>query len=152
MSDNPQYKHHPIQLKSLKVLELSIKLKQENQPAHLLDTQNFKIRHGHSEFDISDKSITVKIVVEIAEDEKDSPFSLKAELMGLFVVDDALFPTEHIYRWARENAPLILYPYLREHVHGLTSRAGFEGMLLPLFQLPTFDLMLTEKPTPHPPT
>ena len=62
----------------------------------------------------------------------------RVEILGLFNVDDERFPIKSVHSWAKQNAPLILYPYLREQVFSLTSRAGFEGTLLPLFQVPTF--------------
>jgi len=53
--------------------------------------------------------------------------------LGIFEVDEDKFPFKFIQNWAEKNAPLILYPYLREQVFSLSSRAGFGGTLLPLF-------------------
>jgi preprotein translocase subunit SecB len=68
-------------------------------------------------------------------------FDLLVELMGVFeVVNDdpeSGFNVEFIKQWARENAPMILYPYVREQMYGLTSRAGYSGVILPLMELPT---------------
>ncbi len=75
------------------------------------------------------------------DDGAKAPFVLKVELIGLFTVDPERFPIEHVDQWARTNAPLVLYPYLREQVYGLTSRAGFNATLLPLLEIPTFRLM-----------
>ncbi len=133
-----KYENHPIQLRALKVLELFIKVisEQENLP----DIEKFSLFHGHSEYDDKEKVIAVKIGVEIGKEVEDTPFELKVEILGVFNVDDEKFPIKFIHSWAEQNAPLILYPYLREQVFGLTSRAGFGGVLLPLFQVPTFSV------------
>ncbi len=123
------------------MLELSIKINVDNQQHELPDSGSFSLYHGHSEFNHEDKDITIKIGIEIDEKQENSPFILKAELIGVFYVDDSQFPIEHIDSWAKKNAPLILYPYLREHVYSLTSRAGFDGVLLPLLEIPAFRLV-----------
>ena len=132
------YENHPIQLIALKVLELSIKVISEHEQQKLPDVENFSLFHGHSEYDQDDKAIAVKIGVEMGKEIEDVPFELKVELLGVFKVNDEKFPIKFVHNWAKQNAPLILYPYLREQVFSLTSRAGFEGTLLPLFQVPTF--------------
>lgn len=145
MSKKKGNKLHPIQLQSIKVLELSIIINTENQQQELPDSGSFSLSHGHSKFDPEEKDIVLKIGVEIDENHKNSPFTLKVELIGVFFVDDSNFPIEYIDNWAEENAPLILYPYLREHVFSLTSKAGFSGILLPLFEVPVLKL---DKKTP----
>jgi preprotein translocase subunit SecB len=133
-----EYENHPIQLRSLKVLELSIKVIPEHDQHQLPDIGKFSLFHGHSEYVQTEKAIAVKIGVEIGRKVEATPFELRVEILGLFEVDDEKFPLKSIHSWAKQNAPLILYPYLREQVFNLASRAGFEGILLPLFQVPTF--------------
>jgi preprotein translocase subunit SecB len=137
MSNDKQnrYENHPIQLRSLKVLELSIKVIPEHVQLEP-NVENFSLFHGHSEYDSKDKSIAVRIGIEMDQDEL--PFELRVEILGIFEVDEDQFPLKFINNWAEKNAPLILYPYLREHVFSLSTRAGFGGTLLPLFQMPTF--------------
>jgi preprotein translocase subunit SecB len=130
-----KYENHPIQLRALKVLELSIKVISEHK--QLPDIEKFSLFHGHSGYDDEEKVIAVKIGVEIGREIEDTPFELRVEILGGFNVDEEKFPLKFIHNWAEQNAPLILYPYLREQVFSLTSRAGFEGILLPLFQIPT---------------
>ncbi|MEK8021109.1 MAG: protein-export chaperone SecB [Candidatus Parabeggiatoa sp.] len=132
------YENHPIQLKALKVLELSIKVIHEPDQQTSPDGGKFSLFHGQSEYDQEKKAIAVKIGVEIGREVEESPFDLRVEILGLFNVDEDKFPIKSVHSWAKQNAPLILYPYLREQVFSLTSRAGFEGTLLPLFQVPTF--------------
>lgn len=141
MSDNKAYKKHAIQLVDLKVVKLQIEANFDVDQT-IPDEGNFRFHNGTSEYNKDKKIVLVKIGVEMGEgvSENDSPFDLQVELLGVFEVDEEQFPIEHIGHWAERNAPLVLYPYLREHVHGLTSRAGYDGMLLPLFEVPTFNL------------
>jgi preprotein translocase subunit SecB len=132
-----EYENHPIQLRALKVLELSIKVIPEHSQLEP-KLEKFSLFHGHSEYDQKDKTITVRIGVEMGREVKDVPFELRIEILGIFEVEEDKFPLKFVHNWAEKNAPLILYPYLREHVFSLSSRAGFGGTLLPLFQVPTF--------------
>jgi len=139
-------KKHAIQLDGLKVFELSIKANPNMEDPHSqkIGETDFSMVTGHSEYYKEEHKIGVKISVEIGIDQDTSPFSLRVELMGIFDVDESRFPIMHIEHWAKTNAPLVLYPYLREHVYGLTTRAGFSGMLLPLFEIPTFKVSLPQ--------
>ena len=103
----------------------------------------FKLSIGHSEFDRELGEMDVGIVVNIGNpsdhesDEKKSEFDLKVHLLAKFSVDQSRFPIELIDHWAENNAPLVLYPYIREHVHALSIRAGIKPILLPLMEVPT---------------
>lgn len=132
-----QFKHHPIQLVDIKVLELYIKSVKHVENEDLPEEGEFGFYHAHTALDDSDNTIAVKMGVKIDE-EDGAPFTLKVELLGIFEVDVEKFSIDDLESWARKNAPLILYPYIREHVYSLTIRSGIEGILLPLFVVPTF--------------
>ncbi len=141
MEDKSKNVQHPIQLVDLKVLELSLKVKLENAQDRMPDSGVFGMHHGHTEYDAENKRIVVKVGVDMSEENDDeTPFEMKVELLGVFLVDESRFPVKFIEDWAAKNAPLILYPYIREQVHSLTTRAGFSGVILPLFEVPTFKL------------
>ena len=144
MSDKGKYNLHPIQLVDLKVLKLSLEIAPEKEQDKLPDEGSFSLYSGFSDFNKEKREIAVKAGIKIDSDEDDSPFSLHVELLCLFSIGDKC-PTKYIDSWADKNAPLILYPYLREHVHSLTSRAGFEGLILPLFEVPTFKINVEGK-------
>jgi len=140
MSNDNKFKKHPIQLVDLKILTLSINVDPLKDKRKLPDSGQFRLYHGHSEFNHESSQIGVKVGVAIDSEEDDSPFDLKVELMGVFDVDQSEFNITYVDDWSSKNAPLVLYPYLREHVHALTSKAGFDGLLLPLFVVPTFKI------------
>ena len=146
MSDKNQepYKTHAIQIIGIKVLELSIIVNPEVNTDTLMtkfgDAGSFTWNNGYSEYDAENKQILVKAVIEIGEEESDSPFKLKIVMLGTFQVDESRFKIEHMSHWAAHNAPLILYPYLRELAYSLTARAGFPGVMLPLLQIPSFKI------------
>lgn len=140
MSQTASFKKHPIQLENIKVVILSLKVNFDNQQDNLPDEVCFELFHGHSQFNVDDRKIAVKIGASVdSTDGNDSPFDLRVELLGIFSVSDE-FDEKYVESWAKTNAPLIIYPYLREHVYSLTSRAGFEGRVLPLFEIPVFKI------------
>lgn len=153
MSDkkNADFNYHPIQLREVKVLKLSIEANPEfDEDNCSKEISDFGFYHMHSDYDAEAKAFWVRVKATIGsndecdeqpEDEQEqSPFHMEVELVGLFSVDESAFPAEQVESFARQNAPLIVYPYLREHVYSLTNRAGFESTLLPLFEVPVFRL------------
>lgn len=135
-------KLHPIQLVSLDVLELYIKVIQPISSGDLkLREEDFTIKTGHSIYNKEAHTIAVKMEIEIGEEEgKKTPFTLRVIIGGVFKVDETKFQIVHIEDWAKRNAPIILYPYLREHVFALTVRCGYPGLILPLLTVPTFKI------------
>ena len=133
---------YPIQLISLNVLELYIKVKKPIGSEDLqLDEADFSIHTGHSDYDEKRHTIEIAVRLEIGEEEgTKSPFRMTIVLGGVFIVDETEFPMEHIIDWAKQNAPIILYPYLREQAFSLTARCGFPGIILPLLTVPTFKI------------
>lgn len=138
---------HPIQISAIHVGQLYIKI----NDASAFDTDNeelsrgFNLEVGASEFDEVNKVMHVRLRAAIGRhddqtDNEDSPINLFVELHGTFDVDTEKFPMQYIERFAMNNAPLLIYPYLREHVMGLTIRAGMPGLILPLFEVPQFKI------------
>jgi len=134
---------HAIQLKEIKVVELSIKA---NEPISEQDIQraDFSLMAGRSEYNTNDHTIVVAVKIEVGDDSTPSPYKLKAELLGIFCVDEAQFDIKYINEFAEKNAPIILYPYLREHVYSLTMRCGFIPRILPLLEVPTLKITKIE--------
>jgi preprotein translocase subunit SecB len=132
-------KLHAIQLVALNVLELYIKVNQSLEPADLkLGEQDFSIHTGHSKYNNENHNIAVKMEIVIGEEDgQKSPFILRVTIGGIFEVDETEFPIAHIEDWAKRNAPIILYPYIREQVFALTVRCGYAGLILPLVTVPT---------------
>jgi preprotein translocase subunit SecB len=132
-----KFKKHPIQLVGLNVLELSLKVNPEVDSENEMEEGGFTLNVSHSDYDEKESSIAVKVSAVIGSSDGKAPFDLFVELLGVFKVNAEKFPLVHLSDWASSNAPLILYPYLREHVYGLTTRCGFSPPLLPLLEVPT---------------
>lgn len=140
---------HPVQLQGIRVLELSLLVTKPDRldEDHLNEIDlPFEFLSGHSEFDRATRMITVGVVgiVGKTDEENPLPFYIKAHLLGQFVVDVARFPVDKVDDWANKNAPLILLPFLREHIYGLASRAGIREVVIPLFTVPTVKIMLQD--------
>ncbi len=134
-------KTHSIQTTNISVKELHIRAIASPSVEKGEDGGTFKFMTQHSEYDPDKKTISVIARVEVGLDDDGKPkddalFELKIEIRADFKVDDSRFPLKHISHWASHNAPMILFPYLREQAYSLTQRCGFKGMLLPLLEIP----------------
>jgi len=138
-----KYTLHAIQLKSLDIQELHFSVVENTSKGREIEESMFQFITKHSAYDSDSESIGVKLEVRLGYEDAPSaeleplPFKLKVAVAGLFKVDQKRFNLEYIEDWASKNAPLILYPYVRENVNSLATRCGFYGLLLPLFEVPT---------------
>lgn len=136
-SESAFRKLHAIQLTELNVVELHIRVNESPSSDDEGDKKNFRLATGNSEYDDKNQCIYVGVKLEVGmEENANSPFSMKIELGGLFKVDESRFSRDNIKDWAQRNAPLVLFPYLREHAFALSSRCGF-SLILPLIEVPT---------------
>jgi preprotein translocase subunit SecB len=137
MVENKPHKLHAIQLFELRVTELSINV--DLSVPRDAPIGSFSVETARSPYNADAHSIQVKMRVLMGKEESEkAPFQLAVELYGLFQVDETRFDVKFVEDWAEKNAPLVLYPSIREQVYGLTGRAGFPEALLPLFEVPTF--------------
>jgi preprotein translocase subunit SecB len=143
-------KLHPIQLIHLGVKELFIKSNRSPEIDVGLEPEKCVIHASAMPYDAENKRIMVSMRLEsgINIDKTKTPYGMRIELVGVFAVDEANFDIKHIDSWAENGAPYIMFPYLREHAYSLSSRCGFKPLLLPLLELPTFQIQKpkTSKP------
>lgn len=147
MEEKKPYSFHAIQLHELRIAELSIQV--DLSVPRDATVGAFSIESGRSDYDRESRQIQVRMSVLIGHDEQaqeQAPYKLKVELHGLFKVDDTRFSPDNVEDWAEKNAPLVLYPYLREQVYSLTGRAGFTETVLPLFEVPTYRIVPPTNP------
>lgn len=94
--------------------------------------------------ELSDK-LVVKLGVRITFDHFDK-FEIYVEMTGIFTHTENLsFPLKD---FATINAPAILFPFVREHVATLTSKADINTVLLP----PVNFVALAQEQQEHKPT
>lgn len=135
-----EFKQSPIQLEWVAVKELTIKTARRGTPKIKVDSGHFRLQNGRSPFIREESAILITLSAALGDEsfeEGESPFFLFAELVGRFKIDTTRFADSMIEKWADNIAPLIIYPYLREQVYGLTQRAGFSSVVLPLLEIPT---------------
>lgn len=130
---------HAIQLMVVQPTELSIRV--AGDPS---EVENFegvvKLEAAHSAYDEDEKTIHVRVRAIIDEAE-DVPLAMRVEIVGVFKVDESRFDRAHVLPWARTNAPMVLYPFLREQVFSLSQRVGARGFIVPLIEVPTFKIV-----------
>jgi preprotein translocase subunit SecB len=111
--------------------------------------KNYAARIGftHSPYEPSDRSIHLKGSATVGEKSDDSskgnsdlkcPFYLQLEVVARFEVDVQKFDVNYVEAWAKSNAPMLIMPYLREHVSSLAIRCGYPNVHLPLLQVPKY--------------
>ncbi len=136
---------HPIQLKEILVQHLQLEIFNPTVVDSDKLVINFNMRTGHSEFDDDTSLIMVGVQGEVNQPDSIDSFYIKVEIKGIFEVDTKIFPQEQISKWAEQNAPLLLLPYLRENIYSLSSRARL-NFLIPLHIIPTIKIDKTSKP------
>lgn len=141
--ERQNFQAHPIQLASLNVAELHIEPNVAPDKKTGVEESEVTISSAYSEYDEEENLISVAVKAEVGmsgDSDSPPPFSMRVEVTGNFtVVDKERFPMDEIQHWAEFNAPMILFPYVREHVFSLTARCGFDPMILPLLEVPTVE-------------
>lgn len=56
-------------------------------------------------------------------------YEITVRMIGMFVKIGSPEPPLEIFK--KINAPAIIYPYIREHVHNLNNKAGINNIILP---------------------
>ena len=141
----PDERLHGIQLEALRVIELSLNVRDIEAAQRGGFELAVHTSVGVTEFNDEERVIGVGLVGTIGEDgsaenAERSAFSIKVHILGQFKVDLSKFPRKHLNDWAQKNAPVLLIPFLREHVYGLALRAGIKDVILPLVTLPVYRL------------
>lgn len=136
-----EIKKHAIQLVDLKIIELSFQARNSSAFRDDLEIEELSLISGYTDFDEKNKTINVKVKATIGDDDDDYPLRLIVDIRGKFSVNTDEFEIENIESWAKRNAPLILYPYVRENVYSLSSRVGLKDVLLPLLEIPSFKII-----------
>ena len=156
---------YPIQAVHIGPRELLIKANKPPDVSLGLDEPDCELVIGHSDYNPETKRIEIAIKLDAGGPKTEEagstgteteatvpPFYLRIELVGIFQVDDSIFPADRIYEWAKRNALFVMYPYLKEHAFALTARSGFRPMLLPLIEVPLFRLDRSETEPAIPPS
>jgi len=95
---------------------------------------NNNIRIIKNEDDQKNDSIVIlKICIFPSEEIKDVPFKMSIEIQGCFIWDESLAKdTLQLDALLRQNAPAVLYSYLRPIITLITVEANMPPLVLPL--------------------
>lgn len=136
VGEKTQVQLHAIQLMAVQIVELSIKVQVD--PSELCDwSGQIQLASASSPYDQDEKTIQVRVRATVSEN-AENPLSLCVEVVGAFLVDESRFDRRYVEEWAQVNAPMVLYPFLREQVFSLSVRLGIQGLIVPLIEIPTF--------------
>ena len=142
------FRVHPIQLDFINIVELSIRVETPYTDRDELPDEEVKISHGHTKYDPESKTIQAGLILEVGLDDakkSDPGFSIRIELFGNFTVDESRFDVRYVEDWAKRNSQFILMPDMREQVYNLTSRCELPPLILPLLEVPSFEVKKPKK-------
>jgi len=148
MAEQPQSPAYPIQPTFVVCREIHFVSHRPPSKTDRIDESEIRFIQNASSFDEQTKRVQVTLTAEFGfqtDLKKPSPpFSLKVSITGEFVIADE-FPRDKVQLWASRNAAFVIYPYLRERLHYVSSQGGYPPIMLPLLQIPTIKV---EKPQP----
>ena len=140
---------HPIQLQFVAVRELFIQTFYPPVPGENYVPEAGQLTTSVAQFDAERKVIQISLQFKIGLDHEPSeeeiseiksksaqPFRIRVHLVAQFSIDTNNFPESKIQQWGKANAPALMFPFLREHVFGLTSRCSYTPLILPMIVLP----------------
>lgn len=118
-----------IQLKEWKVRNILFSLNENKSTDELQkeDSNNFDLEFGHFYPEGQSKEFGIGFKIYLP----DEKYSLKMEMVFLFLAEDEIpsdFSNSH---FLKINAPAIAFPYLRAFVSNLTLQMGFDPIMLP---------------------
>jgi preprotein translocase subunit SecB len=138
----PDLKTYPIQPLFIAVRELHAVTHRPHIGTLEGIEKKVQIETGVANYKPEEKTIQISVGIEIgSKDPKgEVPFYLYVQIVGEFQVDDQRFPVHRISEWAEKNAPMILWPYVREQVYSLSARCNVGPIFLPLVEVPVFTM------------
>jgi len=72
----------------------------------------------------------VKVEFKITPNQDVTPYAIEIEMIGEFTIKDG--SKDLLDAFARNNAPAIMMPYVRQVVHSITAAARYGAVTLPL--------------------
>lgn len=124
---------HAVQLAAITLREVEWIMPEVRIPAGLPIQVNpsFMVGFGFSAGNATYRvTITLPGIIQI-EDEPTEIFQLKATLQAVFTFpDDYLYVESDFKQFGELSVFTMVFPYIRELVSAITSRAGFSGILL----------------------
>ena len=150
---------HPVQLRFVAIKELFMQSFWPPTNQQDFESPPAEISHRICDYDPNSKSIQIGLHLSMGIDHEPTeaeiaefqalrklPFRLRVHLVAEFEVDPSQFPLDKLQHWAKVNAPMIMMPFLREHVYSLTGRVGYRPIILPMMLVPAFQIQKNQEP------
>lgn len=110
-----------------RILESSIVLPESD---HTDMSLQINIEQAYGEF-VDDRKYAHRLTVKIQNN--DGSVNITVKSIGYFEFDSAIEDKKQIF--AKQNAPAILFPYIRAHISALTGLSGISPIILPTINL-----------------
>lgn len=114
-------------LNGYKIIESSIILSEDTT-----DDNNLQISIEQTFGDFSDKKNYIhRLTVNIQN--KENSISIRVKAIGYFEFDSII--EDKMQTFAKQNAPAILFPYIRAHISAITGLSGILPIIIPTINL-----------------
>jgi len=135
---------HPIQLEHISISKIDFVGYRSALQGDVAGESSVNVNFKYSPYNIDQKAIMLmgeatigsKLESPSLETVKENPFYLYVRIHGFFTADESQVDAGYADSFASKNAPTLMYPYLREHVHSVAIRCGYPNVVLPLVKIP----------------
>jgi preprotein translocase subunit SecB len=122
---------------TLALVEVTFKLNKNFKPPKGGIPVDIGVRTKHS-FSHDKKTLNTSLSIALFADTKRPPFLMKVTIEGTFTAQDH----QELKRFSKINAVAHLFPFVREIIANITTKAGVPPLLLPPIN---FSALLAEK-------
>jgi preprotein translocase subunit SecB len=147
----PSVAPYPIQATFITVREMHFVSHRPPSPSDHIEETSIAITQTATPFNEASRRVQVTLIAEFGSQPTPNPppFSVKVAITAEFVIATT-FPKDKVSLWVAQNSTFVIYPYLRERLHYITSQGGYPPILLPLMQIPTIKITVPQPPTQAP--
>lgn len=89
---------------------------------------DLKLESGNNKLDNS-YNVELKAILRLIKDDKET-LTLESKFVGFFTVIKGSENMD-IDEYIKNNAPALMFPYVREHISAITIKAGIKPILVP---------------------
>jgi preprotein translocase subunit SecB len=89
---------------------------------------DLKLESGNNKLDNS-YNVELKAILRLIKDDKET-LTLESRFVGFFTVIKGSENMD-IDEYIKNNAPALMFPYVREHISAITIKAGIKPILVP---------------------
>lgn len=120
---------YPIQLEAIRPVRLEIRLVPEEDQVQPLQEPELEYYIAVCDHTKEAGRFLVSMRCTVGKPDNTTIVFMQVEVAALFSLEHGEPTIEELNEWARAKASYIIYPFLRENIHSLSSRVGLDYTL-----------------------